>query len=179
MTTSAPVSVSLSASARRLAAGALPSRLLQIAAIASAALLAACGGGGTDTTPAASAASQTAVSNQAPVSPQTVPATANAGLSAADLAQANALAAQSGAVGTAGAAVLGWKGSTGVVSYRVYYGTASRAYLQPLGSGVPATSPAMTINGLASGQTYYFSVTGVDAGGKETAYSDEMTKVIS
>ena len=173
MTTSAPVPVS--ASTARLAIRSMPSRLLRVAAIAGAALLAACGGGGgTDAAPSASVSASASVSTTA-AALASPPATATA----SDLAMASALATQSGAVGTVGAAVLGWKGSTGVVSYRVYYGTASRAYLQALGSGVPATSPAMTINGLTSGKTYYFSVTGVDAGGKETAYSDEMTKVIS
>jgi hypothetical protein len=159
MTTSATVSVTTPS----LAAGSMSTRLIRVAALATAALLSACGGGADSATTAAPTAAPTAA----------------AAVPAADLAQASALAVPSGAIGTAGAAVLGWKGSTAVVSYRVYYGTSSRAYLQPLGAGLPATSAAMTIYGLVSGQTYYFSVTGVDAGGKETAYSDEMTKVIS
>lgn len=60
----------------------------------------------------------------------------------------------------------------------MYYGTASRTYLQPLGSGVFVKTPGFTATGLTSGRTYYFSVTAVDSAGQETAYSAEGSKQI-
>lgn len=105
--------------------------------------------------------------------------TSSATAAADDLAQIAAVQPLQSAIGLPGTAVLSWKATANVVSYRVYYGTSSRSYQQPLGAGMPAAVTALTVNGLTSGQTYYFSVTGIDANGKETAYSDEMTKQVS
>ncbi len=180
------------------------SRTLLAALVAGSTLLTACGGGsGADTgTNAANAPAATGT----PGSSDTTTANtgnANAGSTdtgaantdatpgadaQADAAQADAddqaeltamAQAKAQAANLGGTAVLAWKPNANVVSYRVYYGTSSRSYLQPLGGGVPSVTPALTLSGLTSGQTYFFSVTGVDANGKETAYSDEMTKLIS
>jgi hypothetical protein len=61
----------------------------------------------------------------------------------------------------------------------VYWGTASRAYNQALGSGLSAgTAINYVVNNLPSGRTYYFAVTAFDANGNESAYSAEATKAI-
>jgi fibronectin type 3 domain-containing protein len=60
----------------------------------------------------------------------------------------------------------------------VYYGTSPGAYLQQRGYGFSANTTGYTVSGLALGQTYYFSVTAVDAAGNESAYSNEASKVI-
>jgi len=75
--------------------------------------------------------------------------------------------------------LVSWTAPTGTVSgYRIYYGTSSRNYTQRLGSGTYVTNTTSTLSGLASGQTYYFAVTAIDAAGVETAYSDEGSKLI-
>jgi hypothetical protein len=176
-------------------------RSLLAAAIAGANLLAACGGGsdGTapsntttattpgptdttsgDTTTTTSGDTTSTGSTDTTSSTDTASADTSGVTTADDMAQIAALQqALQQAAGVPGTAVLSWKPNANVVSYRVYYGTSSRSYLQNLGGGLPAAIPALTVTGLTAGQTYYFSVTGVDANGKETAYSDEMTKVVS
>ncbi len=68
---------------------------------------------------------------------------------------------------------------TRVAKYRVYFGTASGAYQQGVGAGLDAgLNTGYTVSGLASGKTYYFAVTSVDATGAESAYSTEATKAI-
>jgi hypothetical protein len=77
----------------------------------------------------------------------------------------------------AGAATLAWNASPGAVAgYRVYYGTAPRTYMQPVGSGTYSTRTGASIPGLTPGATYYFAVTAVDSAGSESAYSDEVSK---
>lgn len=72
-----------------------------------------------------------------------------------------------------------WTAPTGTVSgYRIYYGTASRSYSQPLGSGTYSASTAYTLTGLPTGSTCYFAVTAVDSAGRESAYSAEATKLV-
>lgn len=81
---------------------------------------------------------------------------------------------------TSPSASLSWQapGDPAVVGYRIYYGTASNAYQQPLGSGVAAGNvTSYTVGGLQSATTYYFAVTSIDASGHESAYSNEATKV--
>jgi fibronectin type 3 domain-containing protein len=79
----------------------------------------------------------------------------------------------------AGSALLSWSAPSGsVAGYRVYYGTASRSYVQAKGSGLYVTNTTYTVPSLSSGKTYYFAVTAVDASGKESAYSSEATKAI-
>jgi Fibronectin type III domain len=80
-----------------------------------------------------------------------------------------------------GGAVLTWDAADPamVAGYRVYFGTASRAYDQALGYGVAVGgTTTYTVTGLTRAQTYYFSVTSVDARGTESAYSNEASKVI-
>jgi fibronectin type 3 domain-containing protein len=68
---------------------------------------------------------------------------------------------------------------TGVAGYRVYYGTASRAYAQSRGFGISTgLTTTFAVSGLQSGQQYYFGVTSVDANGNESDYSNEATKVV-
>ena len=75
--------------------------------------------------------------------------------------------------------MLSWTAAPGGgAGYRVYYGTASRRYDQNLGDGVYTTAINATVSTLSTGFTYYFAVTAVDATGKESAYSEEGSKVI-
>ena len=171
----------------------LLSRSLLAAAIAGTTFLTACGGGSDAGTASASQTAADHTAAAAPATPASDATTATDTAAAdttttdaaatdsatADAAQADAIRTASALAGTAGTASLSWKAVTGAVSYRVYYGTASRTYVQPLGAGVASATAAITLSGLTSGQTYWFSVTGVDANGKETAYSDEMTKLVS
>lgn len=80
------------------------------------------------------------------------------------------------------AAVLSWDPVTAInlSGYRVYYGTASGTYLQPLGQGINVGSvTTYTVTGLSSGTTYYFTVTSVDTSGNESAFSTEVSKTIN
>lgn len=80
-----------------------------------------------------------------------------------------------------GGAVLAWDAADPslIAGYRVYFGTATRAYDQALGYGVnTGNTTTLTLTGLNRGQTYYFAITSVDALGGESAYSDEASKVI-
>lgn len=76
-------------------------------------------------------------------------------------------------------ATLGWNASTSptVVSYRLYYGTASRSYGNSLSVG-NNTSYSFT-GQLTAGTRYYFAVTAVDAQGNESTYSNEANKLIN
>lgn len=69
------------------------------------------------------------------------------------------------------------KDNVGVVAYRVYYSETS--YLSKSQASDPAaqfarfkqvTEPRATIDGLAKGKKYYFTVTGLDAAGNESEY---------
>ena len=63
--------------------------------------------------------------------------------------------------------------------HRVYYGTASRDYIQAAGAGIEVGfNTTFTVAGLARGRTYYFGVTAVDAAGNESAPSNEATKFV-
>ena len=78
-------------------------------------------------------------------------------------------------------ATLSWVASSdsSVTGYRIYYGNASRTYNQPMGSGVNAGKvTTFTVSNLQRGPVYYFSVTAVDASGNESAYSNEVMKMI-
>jgi hypothetical protein len=81
---------------------------------------------------------------------------------------------------TAGSANLTWSASptSGVSSYRVYYGTASHTYAQNMGSGLLGGSTSYSVTGLTSGKTYYFAVTAIDSSGRESGYSNEAAAVI-
>jgi hypothetical protein len=77
-----------------------------------------------------------------------------------------------------GSAVLSWDPVTApdLRGYRVYYGTASGAYLQPIGQGIEVGDVlTYTVTGLSSGTRYYFAVTAYDTG-NESIYSNEVFK---
>jgi hypothetical protein len=80
-----------------------------------------------------------------------------------------------------GTAALSWTASpdANVSGYRAYYGTAPGAYSQPRGSGLPTGNvTSWTVSGLNPGTLYYFAVTAVDSQGNESAYSNEVSKVL-
>ena len=83
---------------------------------------------------------------------------------------------------TAGTATLAWDAVTApsLQGYRVYYGTFAGTYLQSPGQGLPVGSGTTTyqVTGLSTGATYYFAVTAYDSQGDESAYSNEVLKVI-
>jgi len=83
---------------------------------------------------------------------------------------------------TAGTATLAWDAVTdpNLHGYRVYYGTFAGIYLQSLGQGLPVGNGTTTyqVTGLSTGATYYFAVTAYDLQGDESAYSNEVRKVI-
>jgi len=60
-----------------------------------------------------------------------------------------------------------------VTGYRVYYGTASRTYLQLYGQGLASTATTFTVTDLAGTRRYFFAVTATNSLGKESGYSDE------
>ena len=83
---------------------------------------------------------------------------------------------------TAGTATLAWDPVTdqNLQGYRVYYGTFSGKYFQSPGQGLSVGNGATTyqLTGLSTGATYYFAVTAYDLQGDESAYSNEVLKVI-
>ena len=88
---------------------------------------------------------------------------------------ASSSSAPSAAV-TNGAVLLQWNPVTepNVNGYRVYYGTASRDYLQPFGQGVASTATTYTVTGLGSQRRYFFAVTATNTQGKESGFSGEI-----
>jgi hypothetical protein len=81
------------------------------------------------------------------------------------------------AVLTNGAVQLNWNPVTdqNLTGYRVYYGAASRTYLQPLGQGLASTATTYTVTGLPGAHRYFFAVTATNSLGKESGYSDEVS----
>jgi len=81
------------------------------------------------------------------------------------------------AVLTNGAVQLDWNPVTepNVNGYRVYYGTASRTYVQPFGQGVASTATTHTVTGLPGAHRYFFAVTATNSLGKESGYSSELS----
>ena len=76
--------------------------------------------------------------------------------------------------GGTGTATLAWDTVAAAAGYRVYYGTAPRAY----GQGQPATTNSYQVTGLSGQTTYYFAVTAVDSSNSESPYSNEVSKAI-
>ena len=72
--------------------------------------------------------------------------------------------------------ILAWQSSSSsnVTGYRVYYGPASGNYTNSVLAGNVTTN---TVSGLASGVTYYFTITTVAAGGQESPFSNEISFV--
>jgi chitodextrinase len=78
-------------------------------------------------------------------------------------------------------AVLAWDAvvAPNLSGYRVYFGTVSRTYLQPLGQGVSVGNvTTYTVTGLGGATRYYFAVTATDSINDESAYSNEVFKDI-
>src|SRR5438093_7220457 len=78
----------------------------------------------------------------------------------------------------AASATLAWQSSpsSGVVAYRIYYGTSSGRYQWSL--VVPNQATAQ-LNGLTADTTYFFAVKAVDAAGKESLPSNEVRFTVS
>lgn len=83
-----------------------------------------------------------------------------------------------------GKAVLTWSAATenDFKGYRVYYGTEKRTADCPQGGYAKKVeagkNPTFQVNNLKDGQTYYFSVTSYNESGKESCFSEEMSKTI-
>ena len=79
-------------------------------------------------------------------------------------------------LGTAGAK-LSWEAPEGaeMPTYRVYYSTVSGSYLHRLEAGYANTYLAKT--NLTAAQRYFFVVTAIDAGGTESAPSNEVSVI--
>jgi len=77
----------------------------------------------------------------------------------------------------AGNVSLTWQANTDpdLAEYRVYYGTSSRVYGQPVPVGKVTK---YTVTGLEEGKTYFFTVSAVDTSGNESGYSSEVKKNI-
>lgn len=63
---------------------------------------------------------------------------------------------------------------TDLAGYKVYYGTSSRNYSNTINTGAATTC---SVSDLPPGM-YYFSVTAYDTSGKESTFSNEVTKTI-
>jgi hypothetical protein len=86
---------------------------------------------------------------------------------------------------TSGSAKLSWNANTeaDLAGYKIYYGENKRTgdcpqggYEKKIDAGKDNT---YTINNLVPGKNYYFSVTSYNASGKESCFSEEMSKKIS
>lgn len=80
-------------------------------------------------------------------------------------------------------AILSWdkNSEADLAGYRIYYGTMSGTYAKIIDVGLTATpaTPSYTIYGLTPGNTYYFVATAYDTAGNESAYSNEIFKIIT
>jgi fibronectin type 3 domain-containing protein len=90
-----------------------------------------------------------------------------------------------GSANATGSATLSWNQNkeADLASYKVYYGTSPRTADCPPGGYAKnqntGKNTQYTILNLSPGQTYYFSVTSINTGGKESCFSPEMKKTIS
>jgi hypothetical protein len=87
-------------------------------------------------------------------------------------------------VAMTGSAALSWKANTEAdfAGYKIYYGTKPRNGDCPPGGYEKNTDVKNVtnyrLNNLASGKTYYFSVTSYNTVGKESCFSEEIKKAI-
>lgn len=74
-------------------------------------------------------------------------------------------------------AILSWDANSepDTSGYKIYYGTASRSYGEPIDV---ANETTYTVAGLESG-TYYFAVTAYNSAGYESDLSSEVSKTFS
>ena len=74
----------------------------------------------------------------------------------------------------AASVTLAWNPSPsgGVRGYRVYIGTRSGFYTSVMDVG---NGTAVTVSSLTAGGVYYFAITAYDAGGLESAFSNELS----
>lgn len=83
-----------------------------------------------------------------------------------------------------GSAKLSWNasGEGDIARYNVYYGKTKRTNDCPRGGYEKKVNagkdPSFKIENLENEQTYYFSVTSVNEAGKESCFSEEMSKAI-
>jgi len=88
----------------------------------------------------------------------------------------------SGDVSGGASVTVSWDAVVGdptLAGYRLYYGTAPRIYLQPLGHGLDVGDVTThQIGGLAGDTTYYFAVTAYDRANNESEFSSEVIKVL-
>ena len=75
--------------------------------------------------------------------------------------------------GLAAQVTLGWDANTdpAVAGYKLYYGTASRAYGTPVDVGKVTQ---YTLSGIEEGKNCYFAVTAYDTNRNESAFSTEL-----
>lgn len=64
---------------------------------------------------------------------------------------------------------------SGVAGYNLYYGTATRTYLNQISAGTNLTA---TVTNLTTGQKYFFACTCYDTNGVESDYSGEAVYVV-
>ena len=89
----------------------------------------------------------------------------------------------------AGSATVSWNANTesDLASYKIYYGTSARTGTDPKTCGMCGYSSSLnvgkvttyTFSNLTNGQTYYFSVSALDASNNESAFSAQVQKAIS
>jgi hypothetical protein len=89
----------------------------------------------------------------------------------------------------AGSSTLQWNANTEIdlAGYKIYYGTTSRTGTDPKTCTMCGYSTKIdvgkvttyTINNLTNSQTYYFSVTAYDTSNNESAFSSQVSKLIS
>ena len=92
-------------------------------------------------------------------------------------------------IALAGSATLSWNANTetDLAGYKIYYGTSSRTGTDPKTCGLCGYQTSInignvrpyTISNLTNGQTYYFSVTAYDTSNNESAFSAQVSKLIS
>ena len=84
-----------------------------------------------------------------------------------------------------GSATLSWGANTetDLAGYRIYYGTEPRTGDCPPGGYAEKVDAgkrtSYEIDNLKPGESYYFSVTSYNAAGKESCFSEEISKKIS
>ena len=79
-----------------------------------------------------------------------------------------------------GSATLSWSLNveSDLAGYNIYVGTTPGLYTYPGSPFSIGVSGGYTINGLPSGQTYYFAISAFDYSGNESGLSAEVSKSI-